>query len=599
MDDTQVNVRINTTDETKSAVESAKSGFSGLWKSVAGGVIASQAAFAAMNVLRTGIDDVKTAYKENQDQLAQLTTATQNANGQWGVSKDKAIELANAMSKQTGITRESVMAAQNQLLTFTHIGKEAFPAATQAVADLATKLNNGAIPTMQQMGDVSIMVGKALDDPIKGLVALHKRGVDFTEQQKEQIKTMVESGNTLGAQKLILGEIQHEYKGAAEAAGTTFAGAIAKAKNAVIEFAVDEVPKAIAELEKVYNWFVKIGGVKDIKIIFHDLAVAARDTWIFLGLLYETIRGGDPTIQKGQESFSGIAKVLSVIGYYLRETVKILTTIFVDAWHIVKTAVDMLMPSLQALWNALASNVIPAVKEIYQAFVRLYTSLQPALMDVLKVLAVIIGATLYAAIWLIINGLRIAIEVFSVMVRSITDLIKWISNLIGWFGGLGGMIVHAVGSFGHLLYDAGRDLIQGMINGVKDMAGHAVNAVKNVGKDMISGIKSVLKIFSPSAVFHDIGANIGAGLIQGVEVMQPGAQQSVNALVTGSPLLNSNGSPSSIVNNSSTTTYGGKQTVSIGQINLGSASAVQEFFAHLNQDSINANKGLSVVQGAF
>jgi phage-related minor tail protein len=51
----------------------------------------------------------------------------------------------------------------------------------------------------------AIQLGKALNDPIKGVAALQKVGVSFTESQKEQIKTLVETGDTLGAQKIILG----------------------------------------------------------------------------------------------------------------------------------------------------------------------------------------------------------------------------------------------------------------------------------------------------------------------------------------------------------------------------------------------------------
>ena len=48
------------------------------------------------------------------------------------------------------------------------------------------------------------MVGKALNDPLKGLTALSRIGVQFTAQQQEQIKAMVEVGDVAGAQKIIL-----------------------------------------------------------------------------------------------------------------------------------------------------------------------------------------------------------------------------------------------------------------------------------------------------------------------------------------------------------------------------------------------------------
>src|SRR5262245_66611796 len=64
----------------------------------------------------------------------------------------------------------------------------------------------------------AIQLGKALNDPIKGVTALQRVGVSFTKSQKNQIKALVESGNTLGAQKVILRELGKEFGGAAKAA---------------------------------------------------------------------------------------------------------------------------------------------------------------------------------------------------------------------------------------------------------------------------------------------------------------------------------------------------------------------------------------------
>ena len=64
------------------------------------------------------------------------------------------------------------------------------------------------------------MLGKALNDPVKGLTALGKAGVTFSEAQKEQIKTMVAHGDVAGAQAIILGEVEKQVGGVAEATAT-------------------------------------------------------------------------------------------------------------------------------------------------------------------------------------------------------------------------------------------------------------------------------------------------------------------------------------------------------------------------------------------
>jgi hypothetical protein len=64
----------------------------------------------------------------------------------------------------------------------------------------------------------AVQLGKALENPIKGVTALARAGTTFTEQQREQIKVLVESGKLLEAQDLILTEVESQYGGAAEAA---------------------------------------------------------------------------------------------------------------------------------------------------------------------------------------------------------------------------------------------------------------------------------------------------------------------------------------------------------------------------------------------
>jgi hypothetical protein len=66
----------------------------------------------------------------------------------------------------------------------------------------------------------AILVGKALNDPVKGLAALNRVGVQFDESQKKQIKRMVKAGNVAGAQRVILRELEKQTRGSAVAQST-------------------------------------------------------------------------------------------------------------------------------------------------------------------------------------------------------------------------------------------------------------------------------------------------------------------------------------------------------------------------------------------
>lgn len=66
------------------------------------------------------------------------------------------------------------------------------------------------------------------------------------------------------------------------------------------------------------------------------------------------------------------------------------------------------------------------------------------------------------------------------------------------------------------LFDIGKNLIQGLIDGVNNMIETAKNAVANVGNAVIDKVKNVLGIHSPSTVFAEIGGYIVQGLANGI-----------------------------------------------------------------------------------
>ena len=157
--------------------------------------------------------------------VANLTAQViKSTGGAAKVTADQVGDLATAISNKTGADDEAIQSGENLLLTFTNIrngvgkGNDIFNQASQAVVDMTAALNGGQV-TAEGMKSSSIQLGKALNNPIKGVTALQKVGVSFTEDQKKQIKTLVDSGKTMEAQKVILGELSKEFGGAAAAAG--------------------------------------------------------------------------------------------------------------------------------------------------------------------------------------------------------------------------------------------------------------------------------------------------------------------------------------------------------------------------------------------
>jgi len=168
---------------------------------------------------------------------AQTAAVIKSTGGAANVTKEQVTGLADELEKLTGVEAEAVMTGENMLLTFTNIkngvgeNNDIFNQATKMTLDMATAMNGGAVPSAEAMKAQAIQLGKALNDPMKGLTALSKVGVSFTEDQKKQIQTMQEAGDTMGAQKVILAELNKEFGGSAEAFGATTAGKVAKLQN--------------------------------------------------------------------------------------------------------------------------------------------------------------------------------------------------------------------------------------------------------------------------------------------------------------------------------------------------------------------------------
>jgi hypothetical protein len=252
----------------KGGVAEAQGSLLGL-KGTAGGTSAALTAglaVAGVAAVKFGVDSVK-AFSEAQQVMAQTEAVLRSTGGAANVSADDVLNLASKYQNLTGIQDDAIQSSENLLLTFTAVHNEAgrgndiFNQATAAILDMSTALNRGAVPSADQLQASTIQLGKALNDPIAGMTALKRVGVSFDQSQIATIKHLQESGDLMGAQKIILAELRKEFGGAAKAAGDTFAGQLAKLQA------------------NVNNLQERIGGVLvpallDLSSVLNDLAQA-------------------------------------------------------------------------------------------------------------------------------------------------------------------------------------------------------------------------------------------------------------------------------------------------------------------------------------
>lgn len=200
-------------------------GIGGTAKAALGGAAAGGVALLGAAMVQ-GVKDAA-SFEKLQAKTAAVIESTGNAAG---ITVEGVQDLAGSLESISGIDEEEIINSQNVLATFTRI-KNAGP--DKVFDDAAKAALNMSVALGTDLKGASLTVGKALNDPIAGLSALGRAGVQFTDAQKEQIKAMVASGDTMGAQKVILGELETQFGGAAEAAGSGLAGSMARLQDVV------------------------------------------------------------------------------------------------------------------------------------------------------------------------------------------------------------------------------------------------------------------------------------------------------------------------------------------------------------------------------
>jgi hypothetical protein len=224
-----------------------------------GGIAAKGVGNVATNLTRIGIaaaGAIGLAVRGGIQSLADLervTNATgaviESTGGKAGVTAAQVRTLAESLEKVTTADDKVIEGGQGLLLTFTNIGKDVFPQASKAMVDMSIAMAQGDVANADFKSS-AIQIGKALQDPIKGVTALRKVGVALSVEQQKQINTLLSltkeeqvhylklrqsskataeqykatqiSSRMSEAQKIILQELEVEFGKAGEAAGKGF-----------------------------------------------------------------------------------------------------------------------------------------------------------------------------------------------------------------------------------------------------------------------------------------------------------------------------------------------------------------------------------------
>jgi hypothetical protein len=567
--DTTVTVKINATDESKSAVKDATNNFANLWKQVAGGQIAEQVLSDAWEQVKSSFDIVKSAAEDWQAAQVQTEAVLRSTNDAIGITKEQAIKMAESFAKTTPITRDSALAAENMLLTFTNIGKDAFPGATKAVLDMATAMNGGATPGAQQLRDTAIQVGKALQDPATGMMNLRREGVNFTTAQTDMVKKWEATGQSAKAQQYIIGELSKEFGGSATAASKTFGGQVAILKNQLIDLGVNGL-QTLADfankqlLPELYNL------INSFKMVYE--------------------------------------KVIN----FLLPSLKAL-------WNTVK---NELFPALQNLWKQVIEPLLPVIGVALVAAIWLVTNALNLLLQILTPVMNFISGHKQLVIDLGLAFLALATymkfeSITAAFTGNMTTIMNSISGVSGSVTSLftkisGGTVMGGIAVAGALvdiaLVAQAVQTVMGAINAMNN----AQNAQASAA-DQASAIKDIETRYKAGKLNKTQETNAINALLKGVDsaVAQSNHRAMGGSVSADEPyIVGEHGTELFIPNSSGTIVPSGQtkniannqkysHSVTIQQLVLPGVTNAPDLMKALNQDILNVDSGLTPVQGTY
>lgn len=177
--------------------------------------------------LKSAVDHAMTVWGEQEQAMAKLRGTLNATGGAAGFTAEQLMEYAGALQKSTTFGDEAIINGEAILATFKNIRGDVFKEATGAMLDMTAVMGG------EDLKGAAIQLGKALNDPIRGMAALAEVGVTFDESQRQAITGFQKSGQLAKAQAVILRELKSEFGGVSQAMAKTGTGSMAQFRNAV------------------------------------------------------------------------------------------------------------------------------------------------------------------------------------------------------------------------------------------------------------------------------------------------------------------------------------------------------------------------------
>lgn len=224
-----------------------------------------------------------------------------------------------------------------------------------------------------------------------------------------------------------------------------------------------------------------------------------------------------------------ITLLVSLLIPIMQSLTPIVTTVFTVIADVIKNAVNVIMGVVDLFIGVLTGDWDRAWKGIEGIVNGAVGLIKSVILGSLQIIGSVFS-----------NSWNALVSVVSIAWGAIKSAVSnGVSSVIDFVVNLPGRILSFFGNFGNLLFNAGADLLRGLINGIGSMVGQVVARAAQIGKDVLNGVKSALGISSPSKEMAKLGVFAGEGLVLGLESMT--AMITAAAEAAGEALLTATG----------------------------------------------------------
>lgn len=456
------------------------------------------------------------AAAESRDAIAQVESRLQSMGNASGKTSEQLEASAKQLQRLSTFDDDDILRqVTNTILTFGKIAGEQFDRAQRATVDYATSMQ-------KELGPSAIMVGKALNDPIKGLTALGKAGVQFTPEQKALIKGFVEMNDVASAQNIILDELERQFMGAGVAARQAVPGADAIDAWRDFQETIGEVALRILEAVEpmvvgVLDGFNNLTpGMQNFIVIAGGVAAALGPVLWALGAFIGAVGNLAPLWASFTALFADAMVAAGITS--IQVAIRALLT-FLGPWvagiALVVAALwefrGVLVEAFNAVQAVVQGNLMPAFQNLFGKIGALFEELSVGpiadfVRTIMWMVAEVTGFILQLAGVFATRWLSTIVDVIATLIGVVTDFVKVIERLLS-------------GDFA------------GAFEAAKNLVGNAMSGMLDAFENILPGITAVADAIA-GAVQDYIGERIAATL-GWIEARFPGLVDALAAAARG------------------------------------------------------------------